>query len=69
MLGLRFDRDPLVGDRFASLREALGDAFVAVELPSSKRSDHSVLTEHRDDASVARVIDFLAEKLRPAQQA
>ena len=63
VLGLRFDRDPLVGDRFDTLREVLGDAFIAVELPSSKRSDHSVLTEHRDDASVKRVIGFLVEKL------
>jgi dienelactone hydrolase len=68
VLGLRFDRDPLVGGRFDALREALGDAFVAVELPSSKRSDHSVLTEHRDDASVERVIDFLVEKLQPAKR-
>lgn len=68
VLGLRFDRDPLVGDRFDGLREVLGDAFVAVELPSSKRSDHSVLTEHRDDASVARVIAFLVEKLQPTRQ-
>ena len=66
VLGLRFDRDPLVGDRFDTLREVLGDAFLAVELPSSKRSDHSVLTEHRDDAAVRRVIDFFVEKLQPA---
>jgi hypothetical protein len=68
VLGLRFDQDPLVGDRFDTLREVLGDAFIAVELPSSSRSDHSVLTEHRDDASVLRVIDFLVEKLRPSVQ-
>ena len=63
VLGLRFTDDPFVGDRFASLRELLGDAFIAVELPSSKKSDHSVLTEQRDDASVERVLDFFAEKL------
>jgi dienelactone hydrolase len=63
VLGLRFTGDSLVGDRFASLRALLGDAFIAVELPSSKKSDHSVLTEHRDDASVARVIEFFREKL------
>jgi dienelactone hydrolase len=69
VLGLRFDRDPLVGDRrFDALSEVLGDAFLAVELPSSKRSDHSVLTEHRDDASVTRVIDFLLEKLHATPQ-
>jgi dienelactone hydrolase len=64
VLGLRFTGDKLVGDRFASLRELLGDAFIAVELPSTKATDHSVLTEQRDDESVARVLDFFAEKLQ-----
>ena len=63
VLGLRFTDDRLVADRFDTLRELLGDAFIAVELPSSSASDHSVLTEQRDDASVRRVIDFLADKL------
>lgn len=63
VLGLRFADDPLVGDRFSSLRELLGDAFIAVELPSSNKRDHSVLTEQRDEASVNRVLDFFAEKL------
>jgi dienelactone hydrolase len=63
VLGLRFTEDRAVGSRFETLRELLGDAFIAVELPSAKRSDHSVLTEQRDDASVARVLDFLREKL------
>jgi dienelactone hydrolase len=63
VLGLRFTGDKLVGDRFASLRELLGERFVAVELPSSKKNDHSVLTEQRDDESVRRVLDFLAQKL------
>jgi dienelactone hydrolase len=63
VLGLRFTGDRAVGTRFDSLRELLGDAFIAVELPSSKPTDHSVLTEQRDDASVQRVIDFLRTKL------
>lgn len=63
VLGLRFTGDKLVGTRFDSLRELLGDRFIAVELPSSKKSDHSVLTEQRDEASVRRVIDFYCEKL------
>lgn len=66
VLGLRFTGDKLVGTRFDSLRELLGDAFIAVELPSSAPSDHSVLTEQRDDASVQRVIDFLHERLHPS---
>lgn len=65
VLGLRFTGDKLVGDRFSSLRELLGDAFIAIELPSAKSNDHSVLTEQRDEASVTRVLDFFTEKLQP----
>lgn len=64
VLGLRFLGDRAVGDRFATLREVLGDAFIAIELPSAKATDHSVLTEQRDDASVERVLDFFVEKLQ-----
>lgn len=64
VLGLRFTGDKLVGNRFSTLREKLGDAFIAIELPSSAASDHSVLTEQRDDASVDKVLDFLVEKLQ-----
>lgn len=63
VLGLRFTGDRLVGTRFDSLRELLGDAFIAIELPSSKTTDHSVLTEQRDEPSVQRVISFFREKL------
>jgi len=63
VLGLRYTDDKFVGTRFDSLRELLGDAFIAIELPSSSRADHSVLTEHRDEASVQRVLDFLTAKL------
>ena len=63
VLGLRFTGDKLVGDRFASLRALIGDKFIAVELPSATKRDHSVLTEHRDDASVQRVLDFFRDKL------
>ncbi len=63
VLGLRFTGDKLVGSRFDSLRELLGDAFIAIELPSVKKNDHSVLTEQRDEASVQRVLQFLREKL------
>ena len=63
VLGLRFTDDKLVGDRFSTLREKLGDAFIAIELPSEKKQDHSTLTEQRDDTSVERVLDFFAAKL------
>ena len=63
VLGLRFTGDTLVGTRFDSLRELLGDRFIAVELPSTTKRDHSVLTEQRDEASVQQVLQFLQEKL------
>ncbi len=56
MLGLRFVGDRLVpGERFDHLRQQLGDAFVAVELPDESANPdapgkpHSVVTEHLVD--------------------
>lgn len=66
VLGMRFTDDQLVGDRFDTLRKAIGDAFIAIELPSPNKQAHSVLTEDRDDASVERVLDFFAERLLPS---
>jgi dienelactone hydrolase len=63
VMALRFDGDPAVGTRFETLRRELGDAVMAVELPSRARRDHSVLTEQRDDSAVEQVVDFLARKL------
>lgn len=63
VLGLRFTGDRLVGERFAALRGLLGDAFVAVEFPSPRRSAHSVLTEDRVADGVDRVIAFLRARL------
>lgn len=63
VLGLRYTGDPLVGTRFETLRKLLGDSFLAVELPNRKRTDHSVLTEERDEPSVQRVLQFFREKL------
>jgi dienelactone hydrolase len=65
VLGLRFTGDKLVGTRFDALRNLLGDAFIAIELPSTKKTDHSVLTEQRDEESVQRVLAFFKEKLHP----
>ena len=64
VLGLRFTQDKLVGTRFDSLRNLLGDAFIAIELPSQSPKDHSVLTEQRDEDSVQRVLEFFKEKLQ-----
>ena len=55
VLGLRFTGDPLVpGERFATLKAALGDNFLHEEIPSpseekgaeTPKDAHSVLTEH-----------------------
>ncbi len=63
VMGLQFTGDKLVGDRFATLRAELGDRFIAVEFPSSKPTDHSVLTEQVQDVGVARVLEFLHQRL------
>ena len=60
VLGLRYASDPLVGTRFDTLRRELGDGFLAVELPGQ---GHSVVTEHRDEESVQRVLAFFRERL------
>jgi dienelactone hydrolase len=80
VMGLRFTEDPAVPeDRFATLRRALGDGFIAIEIDSSpgnefgiKRSAHSVLTEelvdepgHPTRAALDRVFEFLESRLRP----
>jgi dienelactone hydrolase len=75
MVGLRFTCDRLVpGERFETLRRALGDAFVAVEIDSSPgnphgfaRSAHSVLTEElRDEPGdpTAEALELVLEHLR-----
>ena len=62
VLGLRFLGDPTIGKRFDVLKQELGEGFLAVELPGK---GHSVLTEHRDEPSVQRVLDFFRERLTP----
>jgi dienelactone hydrolase len=79
VLGLRFTKDPAVpADRFETLRRELGEAFIAVEIDSSRgnshgisRFAHSVLTEHLVDspghptrAALDQVLAFFDERLR-----
>jgi dienelactone hydrolase len=81
VLGLRFHGDPLVPpERFAFLRERLGDGFVAVELDQRDghpeemlKKHHSVLTGGLVDApgeptraALQQVLDLLRRKLLPA---
>ena len=78
VMGLRFTADVAVpAARFETLRRELGDAFIAVEIDSSKgnahgipRAAHSVLTEHFVDEpghptrdALDRVLAFFAERL------
>ena len=78
VVGMRFTGDPLCpGERFARLREELGDAFEAIEIDSSpgnawkiKRTAHAVVTHdlvdvegHPTRAALERVIAFFHERL------
>lgn len=78
VLGLRFSADAMVPkDRFATLKNRLGDAFEVIELDSAPgnpagfgKSAHSVLThEVRDQpghpalTARERVVEFLRERL------
>jgi dienelactone hydrolase len=78
VLGLRFTADPAVPpERFDTLRRELGDAFIAVEIDSSrgnphgiKKRAHSVLTMdlvdepgHPTRAALEQVLAFLQERL------
>ena len=76
-IGLRFTQDPMVRpERFEALRELLGEAFIGVEIDSSKGNPdgfsakaHSVLTEeytqHRSPTHDAYelVVRHLSERL------
>lgn len=61
VLGLRFEDDRMVGKRFQTLHDELGQNFRAVEFPGRR---HSTLTAHRQERGVQAVLDFLDERLR-----
>lgn len=60
VLGVRYAADRSTGERFATLRHALGDAFVAVELEGP---GHATLTRDRHPDAVEAVTAFLTERL------
>jgi len=60
VLGLRYRDDPATGTRFDTLRRELGENFVAVEFEGR---GHSVLTMHRQQEAVDRVLSFLGGRL------
>ena len=79
VLGLRFTADPACpAERFATLRDAFGPHFEAIEIDSGpnnphgiKRGAHSVLTTdlidaegHPTRAALERVLGLFREKLR-----
>ncbi len=81
VMGLRFTRDRLVPDeRFARLRQELGENFIAVEIDSApgnphglSRFSHSVLVHHlvpEPDHPTQRALDgvlqFFRDRLRPS---
>lgn len=80
VVGLRFRSDRFVPEeRFAFLREQLGDAFVAIEYddedanPDGLLPPHSTLTEHLVDrpgsatrAGLEQVLDLMRRRLLPA---
>jgi dienelactone hydrolase len=81
VLGLRFTCDRMSpGDRFARLREELGDGFVGVEIDSSpgnphgiRKAAHSVLTDdlvdepgHPTRDALDRVLDLFRTRLLAA---
>ena len=84
VLGLRFTHDRLVpAERFAALRDLLGDRFIAVEIDSGPgnphglgRMAHAVLTHdlvdrpgHPTRAALDQVLAFFRDRLRPAATA
>ncbi|MBM3672540.1 MAG: dienelactone hydrolase [Actinobacteria bacterium] len=79
VLGMRFTNDPAVApERFETLRRELGNAFIGIEIDSSKgnphgisRMAHSVVTEHFVDeaehptfVAMERVLSFFDERLK-----
>lgn len=66
VLGLRYRKDPATGTRFDTLRREIGDSFVAVEFEGR---GHSVVTMHRQQEAVDRILAFLRERLAVADPA
>lgn len=60
VMGLRYTGDRAVGKRFETLTRELGENFVRVEFPGTK---HAVLTLHRQQEAVDRVLAFFRDKL------
>jgi len=69
VLGLRFQHDPFVpGERFAFLRQTLGDAFVSIELDQSDGNPAGPL-KHHHSVLTGDLIDEPGEPTRDALDA
>ncbi|MGD9796032.1 MAG: dienelactone hydrolase family protein [Acidimicrobiia bacterium] len=69
VLGLRFNGDPTVpADRFAMLRERLGDGFVAVELDQRDGNPTAPMSKHHSVLTVS-LVDEPGEPTRRALDA
>jgi dienelactone hydrolase len=60
VLGARYRDDPATGTRFDTLRRELGENFAAVEVEGK---GHSVVTMHRRQEAVDRILAFFGERL------
>lgn len=65
VLGLRFTEDSFVGTRFDTLREQLGDGFIAVEIDSSPGNEHGFTK----DAHSVVTTEVVEEEGHPAYEA
>ena len=63
VLGIQYASDPLTGTRFDTLDRELGTGFLRIDLTGK---GHSVVTEHRDQSAVDRVLSFFDQRLRTA---
>lgn len=61
VLGIRYASDPLVGTRFDTLTDLIGEKFLRVELEGK---GHSTVTEHRSQVAVDAVLEFFESRLR-----
>ena len=61
VLGIRYASDPLVGSRFDTLTDLVGEAFIRVELEGR---GPSTVAEQRSQRAVDAVLAFFGERLR-----
>jgi dienelactone hydrolase len=64
VLALRYTEDPNVPtERFEMLQRELGDQFIGRSFPSTKKTDHSVLTDQLQNEALEEVLTFFRTRL------